>query len=722
VPLRYPMEAEMRRTLPSLPVSLALVALSCAPGRADGSATTVLSFESAADLGRVETARCQAALSTEHATEGGHSLRVTFEAADYPVLTFRAGKAYPEADWRAYDAVMLDLYNPVEVEVPLFWQFLDVPEADGAGKGGRTITGMLRHRGPATVQTTPAGLELGIAGLLLSGTNLGRVITWGEPVDTANVTRFQLLLEHPKEPVVLYLDNLRFVPRQGTPLVDRFGQYARREWPGKVHDEEELSERGRRDLAARSRPRWTERDTYGGLASVSLRATGFFRAAWLVAGKERPRPTGGAGHWVLVTPTGHPFFSLGVTGVVMGDQDLYWKDERRKAFLEWLPPREGPFAAAWADSWTGGPSFYRANLVRKYGEDFGPPWARVSAHRLLSWGMNTIGNWSDQRVQQLHLLPYAPCLSPYGVDRPSMIDGLPDMFDPRFAAWADRAGAETVKAGYRDDPWVIGYFVDNELFWAGDWGRDDDPTLGSRVLTLPTPTPAKQALVRLLRERYRDDIAALSRAWGTPFASFEALLDGPVTLTPETAERASDDFAAFLALAAETYYRTVRDAVRRHDPNHLYLGSRFAQAPREAVAAAGKYCDVVSFNVYAPEVPRIRFSEFARLAPRPFVIGEFSFGARDRGMLDAGGVAVDTQAARGQAYAHYVEQLARLPSFVGCHWFEYLDQAFLGRHDGFESSNVGLVDVCDEPYPELTAAIRQANARVYREGVWLGGR
>ncbi|MCL5097317.1 MAG: agarase, partial [Candidatus Omnitrophica bacterium] len=86
----------------------------------------------------------------------------------------------------------------------------------------------------------------------------------------------------------------------------------------------------------------------------------------------------------------------------------------------------------------------------------------------------------------------------------------------------------------------------------------------------------------------------------------------------------------------------------------------------------------------------------------------------DRGMLDAGAVAVDTQEDRGRAYAHYLDALAGLPYFVGCHWFQYIDQAFLGRHDGFESSNVGFVDVTDSPYPELVNAASRANAFIYQ--------
>jgi hypothetical protein len=49
---------------------------------------------------------------------------------------------------------------------------------------------------------------------------------------------------------------------------------------------------------------------------------------------------------------------------------------------------------------------------------------------------------------------------------------------------------------------------------------------------------------------------------------------------------------------------------------------------------------------------------------------------------------------------------------VGLHYFQWNDQPVLGRFDG-ENYNIGLVDVCNQPYPELTEAVRQTNERLY---------
>ena len=117
--------------------------------------------------------------------------------------------------------------------------------------------------------------------------------------------------------------------------------------------------------------------------------------------------------------------------------------------------------------------------MRKHGEDFGEPWAQVTLHRLLSWGFTTIGGWSDGRVCEPRRLPYVTFLSGGDAPRPQVIDNLPDAFDPKFAAWAEKLGQDAAKR--KDDPWLLGYFVDNELFWAGDWGRDDNPIVAQKV-------------------------------------------------------------------------------------------------------------------------------------------------------------------------------------------------------------------------------------------------
>ena len=151
--------------------------------------------------------------------------------------------------------------------------------------------------------------------------------------------------------------------------------------------------------------------------------------------------------------------------------------------------------------------------------------------------------------------------------------------------------------------------------------------------------------------------------------------------------------------------------MRRHAPNQLYLGCRFSGAPDPVVRAAGEATDVVSFNLYQRRIPEGKWTD---LIDRPALIGEFHFGALDRGMFHTGLVRTRDQKERAEAFARYVESVAAHPLFVGCHWFQYVDEPVTGRtHDG-ENYNIGFVDVTDTPYPELSEAARAINGKIYR--------
>ena len=211
-----------------------------------------------------------------------------------------------------------------------------------------------------------------------------------------------------------------------------------------------------------------------------------------------------------------------------------------------------------------------------------------------------------------------------------------------------------------------------------------------------------------LKKKY-ETIDALNQAWGQQHASWQALLQHTV---PPDRQRARDDLAAFYTKLAEQYFRTCRDVVKEFDPQGLYLGCRFAWANERAVRAAAKYCDIVSFNRYARTVSDLRLPDGL---DRPMIIGEFHFGALDRGMLHTGLVPVEDQQQRAEAYQHYVRGALKHPAIVGTHWFQYADQATTGRGDG-ENYQIGFIDICDRPYPETITAARKLARTCIRTG------
>ena len=142
------------------------------------------------------------------------------------------------------------------------------------------------------------------------------------------------------------------------------------------------------------------------------------------------------------------------------------------------------------------------------------------------------------------------------------------MFDPGFSAYCDNVARRRC-APNKDDPWLFGYFIDNELAWWGHGTRDTG--LFDVVMKKPEAHSAKIALRAFLKER---------GVTGEPSAVVK--LD-------------------FLRLAAERYFGIASAAIRRHDSNHLVMGARFAGiggAHDVVWEVSGKYCDLVAFNVY----------------------------------------------------------------------------------------------------------------------------
>ncbi|MBR1870885.1 MAG: hypothetical protein IJ802_03565, partial [Kiritimatiellae bacterium] len=165
----------------------------------------------------------------------------------------------------------------------------------------------------------------------------------------------------------------------------------------------------------------------------------------------------------------------------------------------------------------------------------------------------------------------------------------------------------------------------------------------------------------------------------------------------------------------EKYFRVCRDALKEIAPKKLYLGCRvigFRQSS-ELWAAAAKYCDVVTVNSYANSIFNIPSGIYsAAEEEKPILVGEFHFGCFDRGMFKASLCPVWSQEERARSFTRFVQGALCHPLIVGCHWFQYRDQPLLGRGDG-EAYEIGFVDVCDRPYPELCRAARRVGANMY---------
>ncbi|MEO0279019.1 MAG: beta-galactosidase, partial [candidate division WOR-3 bacterium] len=281
---------------------------------------------------------------------------------------------------------------------------------------------------------------------------------------------------------------------------------------------------------------------------------------------------------------------------------------------------------------------------------------------------------------------------------------FPDVFSVEFQE-ASRRYVQVLK-NFHKDPYLIGYFMRNEPLWA--FGRHN---LAARMLEDNPGSATRRALAQWLQKRY-GSIEALNKAWSVNLSNFDAFVTNLFYRVDFSSPKAAEDLWEFSKEMVRLYVAIPVQEARKVDPYHLILGMRYAWISSELLLVAGESFDVFSINCYNMEPCLSSIEQIAKATGKPVIIGEFHFGALDRGLPSTGLRAVTSQQERGIAYRRYVELAAANPNIVGVHYFTLNDQTVLGRFDG-ENYQIGFVDVCSKPYEELVEAAKQTNQRLY---------
>lgn len=621
--------------------------------------------------------------------------------ADWPNVFFDARDSH--WDWSQYSGIAVELHNPGTESVTVSMR-VDNKGANGTDHCNNTYQ-LVPPGATKTLNlyfsSKDKDLFWGMRGIPILGP-----VGNGPVLDLTKIVAWQLYLNRPESKHTIIVCSAKLIGEGGDlaervpfPFIDSYGQYKYTDWEGKIIKDADFQKQHQTERNKRSKTKPESLDRYGGwVDGPQLEKTGWFRTT-KINGKQ----------W-LVTPDGHLFFSLGVDCVGTWSRTFI---EGRSEWFDGLPdPDDETFKKAYgyadgshsmAETIDGKGktfSFYTANLIRKFGSDWNQQWIDNSLARLKDWGFNTIGNWSQWDILQVSDVPFVVNMNLTGVRPIESASGywakMMDVYDSSFAKAVESTVSNSTKR-WRDNRFCLGYFVDNELAWEG---------VINGVLTSKSDQPVRQAFIKELKDQYKT-ISALNESWKTDFENWSNIK----SVNNQNAAM-TRDLEHFLFTFAKVYYRTITDAFRKHAPNQLYLGSRFSGAPKPVVRACAEFADVISFNIYAKSVDKRKWDEISELN-KPIMIGEFHFGATDRGMFHTGLVPVETQADRAKAYENYVLSVVDHPAFVGCHWFQYVDEPTTGRtHDG-ENYNIGFVDVTDVPYPHMVEVAKKIHRTVY---------
>jgi hypothetical protein len=357
-------------------------------------------------------------------------------------------------------------------------------------------------------------------------------------------------------------------------------------------------------------------------------------------------------------------------------------------------------------------------------------WEAETLERLKAWGFTMLGAGCDPILNHRGLvhtlfIDIGSHLASLGDEydltpnesRPC--SAFPNVFHPDFEAFCRYRARQTCTPN-RNDPWLFGYFIDNELAW---WGRGPLATgLFDSVMKKGSEHSGKAALRDFLAKDAENDVAKFNQRWDTQIKSFDELLT--MNSLPSTTESQQDVKHAFLRFVADRYFSITSRAIREADPNHLVLGARFAGtggADPVVWEVSGKYCDVVTFNCYPManldtecvytelgkkgELVADHFQKYYDYVKRPMLITEWSFPALDAGLpsIHGAGQRFRTQAERTKATRLFARTMLSLPFLLGYDYFMWVDEPALGISTPFpEDSNYGLIDETGKPYQLLT--------------------
>jgi hypothetical protein len=340
----------------------------------------------------------------------------------------------------------------------------------------------------------------------------------------------------------------------------------------------------------------------------------------------------------------------------------------------------------------------REALIDKFGSH--QQWMNQTIAMLQEFGFNSAGSWSDhQAIIETNTTAQRPFaytinwnfMSSYGRERggtyqrPGNI-GYPNqaifVFDPGFEEFCDRHAQQLLQ--YKDDPNLYGYFSDNEMPFRISALTD--------FYTLPAHEPGHKH----------------AREW---------LKSKGITIEEATDEHRDE----FLAHVADRYFSIVSAAIRKYDPNHMFLGARFHGGERNRqrfMETVGQYLDIVSVNYYNEWTPRKQHLEnYTLWSGRPVIITEYYTKGEDSGMTNQSGAGwiVKTQRDRGLFYQNFNLALLESPNCVGWHYFKYQDNDPTAT--GVDPSNIdgnkGIVNNYYDVWSDMVDKMQELNLQVY---------
>lgn len=268
------------------------------------------------------------------------------------------------------------------------------------------------------------------------------------------------------------------------------------------------------------------------------------------------------GRWMLVTPEGHPIYSLGINHLSEQVGPVWFYD------TNW-----------WKDA-NSNPNIALENVL----------------NTVLSLGYNSAGCYEEVQSFFTRELPSVVALTFPPKEIPSVYNYSFDIFDPDVKAqFAESIQQQCLAVKGRSN--LMGYsFVDQPRYHVGT--VSDDPQYASRTdqyRRMSATSFGKKRYIQFLEERYQSQIQDLNSAYNQTYSDFDALLQEEFSGLDVSLETVKRDDSEFLGVVAEALYSTLHHAVKSVDDQRLIFSEKFIlnYTPGSVLKAAGNYVDVI---------------------------------------------------------------------------------------------------------------------------------
>ena len=175
--------------------------------------------------------------------------------------------------------------------------------------------------------------------------------------------------------------------------------------------------------------------------------------------------------------------------------------------------------------------------------------------------------------------------------------------------------AKEIAAPLKDDPYLLGYSMTDCPLLTEEDLRERTDTIGGarrpsrigwprRLRNLGSDAPGKRVYVETMRKIYRNRIKDFNTIYDTKFKSFDNLSSTenwrPNTQLSNANE--SRDNVIFLQRVVDKYYETTRNAIRRYDSNHMFVGDKLhanTDSLDTVLPITSKYTEIIMYQMYA---------------------------------------------------------------------------------------------------------------------------